>query len=74
MIVTPLSIDISTGDVITPSAIEYEFSGIFDEKVRIRLWGYNIETVLAEKMETIPYRHLACTTTTYASCRRLIVH
>lgn len=53
MIVTPLSIDISTGDVITPSAIEYEFSGIFDEKVRIRLWGYNIETVLAEKMETI---------------------
>lgn len=53
MIVTPLSIDISTGDVITPSAIEYEFSGIFDAKVRIRLWGYNIETVLAEKMETI---------------------
>ena len=53
MIVTPLSIDISTGDVITPSAIEYEFSGIFDEKVRVRLWGYNIETVLAEKMETI---------------------
>lgn len=52
-IVTPLSIDISTGDVITPSAVPYEFSGIFDESVRIRLWGYNIETVMAEKVETI---------------------
>lgn len=52
-IVTPLSIDISTGDAITPAAVEYEFSGIFDEDIRIRLWGYNIETVLAEKVETI---------------------
>jgi predicted nucleotidyltransferase component of viral defense system len=52
-IVTPLSIDISAGDVMTPSAIPYEFSGIFDESVRIRLWGYNIETVMAEKVETI---------------------
>lgn len=52
-IVTPLSIDISTGDVITPSAVLYEFSSIFDESVRIRLWGYNIETVMAEKVETI---------------------
>ncbi len=52
-IVTPLSIDVSTGDVITPSAVQYEFRGIFDKNVRIRLWGYNIETVLAEKLETI---------------------
>lgn len=52
-IVTPLSIDVSTGDVITPAAVPYEFGGIFDENVRIRLWGYNIETVLAEKVETI---------------------
>ncbi len=52
-IVTPLSIDISTGDVITPAAIKYEFGGIFDENVRISLWGYNIETVMAEKLETI---------------------
>lgn len=50
---TPLSIDVSTGDVITPSPVRYEFSGIFDENVRIQLWGYNIETVLAEKVETI---------------------
>ena len=51
-IVTPLSIDVSTGDVITPSAVKYEFTGIFDDEVRIRLWGYNIETVMAEKVET----------------------
>lgn len=52
-IITPLSIDVSTGDVITPEAVKYEFSGIFDESLRISLWGYNIETVIAEKMETI---------------------
>lgn len=53
MIVTPLSIDVSTGDVITPGAVLYEFGGIFDESVQISLWGYNIETVMAEKVETI---------------------
>ena len=52
-IFTPLSIDVSTGDVITPGAVKYEFSGIFDEDQRISLWGYNIETVMAEKIETI---------------------
>ena len=52
-IITPLSIDVSTGDVITPDAVKYEFSGIFDENIRISLWGYNIETVIAEKVETI---------------------
>lgn len=52
-IITPLSIDVSTGDVITPSAVQYELTGIFDDEVRILLWGYNIETVMAEKVETI---------------------
>jgi hypothetical protein len=52
-IVTPLSIDVSTGDVITPSAVQYEFSGIFEDEVCIKLWGYNIETVMAEKVETV---------------------
>lgn len=52
-IVTPLSIDISTGDIITPAAMKYEFGGIFDDDVKISLWGYNIETVMAEKVETI---------------------
>lgn len=39
--------------MITPEAVKYEFSGIFDEDIRISLWGYNIETVIAEKVETI---------------------
>lgn len=52
-IVTPLSIDISVGDVITPHAIRFSFTGIFDETKKIELWAYNIETVIAEKVETI---------------------
>ena len=52
-IVTPLSIDVSTGDVITPEAVEYETGGIMDDTVKIKVWGYNIETALAEKVETI---------------------
>lgn len=60
-IITPLSIDVSTGDIITPSAVKYEFGGIFDEKVRITLWGYNIETVMAEKVETILSRGIFTT-------------
>ena len=39
--------------MITPAAVKYEFSGMFDETVCISLWGYNIETVIAEKIETI---------------------
>ncbi len=60
-IVTPLSIDISTGDMMTPSAVSYDFGSIFDEAIRIRLWGYNIETVLAEKVETILSRGIFST-------------
>ena len=52
-IVTPLSIDVSTGDIITPNAIAYAFSGLLDENIQIHVWGYNIETVMAEKIETI---------------------
>lgn len=52
-IVTPLSIDISTGDVITPAPVPYEIQGMFDETVSIRLLGYNIETILAEKAEAV---------------------
>lgn len=60
-IITPLSIDVSTGDVITPEAVKYEFRGIFDDDVKISLWGYNIETVLAEKIETILSRGIFTT-------------
>ena len=60
-IVTPLSIDISTGDVITPGAVLYEFGGMFDDELHISLWGYNIETVMAEKVETILSRGVLST-------------
>lgn len=52
-ILAPLSIDVSTGDVITPRAVEFSFNEIFDDSKSFRLWAYNIETVLAEKVETI---------------------
>jgi predicted nucleotidyltransferase component of viral defense system len=52
MINTPLKIDITTGDIITPEAILYSFHSSFEEK-SIETWAYNIETVLAEKVETI---------------------
>ena len=52
-IITPLSIDISTGDAITPHAIPYRFAEIFDDEKSYELWAYNIETVMAEKIETI---------------------
>ena len=51
-ITTPLQIDITTGDVITPKEILYLFKKIFEEGI-IGIWAYNIETVLAEKVETI---------------------
>jgi predicted nucleotidyltransferase component of viral defense system len=49
---TPLKIDITTGDVITPDAIQYTFHSNFEDKT-IEIWAYNIETILAEKVETI---------------------
>ncbi len=52
-ILTPLTIDISTGDVITPHAVKFSFSEIFNADKTFELWAYNIETVLAEKIETI---------------------
>ena len=52
-ILAPLSIDVSTGDVITPRAVEFSFNEIFDDSKSFQLWAYNIETVLAEKVETI---------------------
>ena len=60
-VLTPLSIDISTGDIITPSPVEYEFHGMLDPDLSISLWGYNVETILAEKVETILRRGVLST-------------
>ena len=45
-------IDIATGDPITPKEINYKYKPILGDRY-IKLWAYNIETVLAEKIETI---------------------
>ena len=45
-------IDVATGDPITPKEITYKYKPILGDGY-INLWAYNIETVLAEKIETI---------------------
>ena len=50
-----IKIDISTGDEITPGAIEYKLPLIIEDR-SIDLWAYNLETLLAEKLETIMVR------------------
>ena len=55
-----IKIDISTGDVITPGAVEYSYNLMFEERA-ISLWTYNLETLLAEKLETIMARGIANT-------------
>lgn len=52
-LVTPLSIDVSTGDAITPNPVSYQFVEIFNDESSYELWAYNIETVMAEKVETV---------------------
>lgn len=47
-----IKIDISTGDEITPSAIEFSYPMMFDDE-KLYIWSYNIETMLAEKLETV---------------------
>ena len=49
---TPLKIDISTGDAITPKEVRYSFKLMLEDR-SIDVWAYNLETVLAEKLETI---------------------
>ena len=48
----PLKVDITTDDAITPREIRYTFPTMFESRT-IELWTYNVETVLAEKYETI---------------------
>lgn len=51
-------IDISTGDLITPRAIEYEYKTLLDNNI-INLYTYNNETIIAEKLQTILVRNVA---------------
>jgi len=56
----PLTIDISTGDIITPEPVKFSLKEMFGD-AELELWAYNIETVLAEKIETILRRNIFST-------------
>lgn len=56
----PLTVDVTTGDVITPREIKYTFQLLFDDR-KINILAYNLETILAEKIETVLSRSIANT-------------
>ena len=56
----PLTVDVTTGDIITPREIEYSIPLLFDER-KIEVLAYNLETILAEKIETVLSRSTANT-------------
>jgi len=56
----PLKIDVTTGDAITPRAITYQYPLMFENRT-LNILAYNLETVLAEKLETIFSRSTANT-------------
>ena len=56
----PMKIDITTGDEITPAAVRYEYPLLFEEKT-IPVMAYTLETILAEKYETIIRRNIGTT-------------
>ena len=55
-----LKVDITSGDPITPAAVDYSFRLLFEDR-SIQIKAYNLETVLAEKLETIFSRSTANT-------------
>ena len=48
----PLKLDITTGDIITPKEIKYKYTLMMEERT-IQVLAYNLETILAEKLETV---------------------
>lgn len=56
-IIVNLSIDIATGDVITPGEIEYNYKMMFEDKA-LKIMTYNIESIIAEKFQTIISRNV----------------
>ena len=56
----PMKLDLTTGDAITPSEIEYTYPCIFSKK-DIKIMVYPLETIVAEKYETIIRRNITTT-------------
>lgn len=57
---TYVTIELTTGDVITPREIEYGYNAIFSEQ-KIPIMAYTIETILAEKFQTVMERGILST-------------
>ena len=57
---SPVTVDVTTGDRITPDAIEYSYPLMFDDRT-LSLMAYPLETTLAEKLETVISRGVANT-------------
>lgn len=71
-LITPLKIDISTGDVITPRAIEFNYDLLLEDR-SISLWSYNLETILAEKLQTVLARGIKkCVLKPIPACHSLM--
>jgi len=58
--IIPFKVDVTTGDAITPKEIEYDYELMLEAK-KINLYSYNIETILAEKIETLISRGITNT-------------
>lgn len=56
----PIKVDISTGDIITPREVHYPYQMMFENRT-ITVWAYNLETLLAEKLETVIARDVTNT-------------
>ena len=57
---TNFFIEITTGDVITPREIEYKYRSIFEDK-KINIMAYTVETISAEKFESIISKNITTT-------------
>lgn len=57
---TNFFIEITTGDIITPREIEYQYFSIFEDK-KINIMAYTIETIIAEKFNSIICRNVTST-------------
>lgn len=55
-----MKIDITTGDAITPKEIEYLYPCMFQEE-SLRVLAYPLETILAEKYESVIKRNISTT-------------
>ena len=54
---TYINVELTTGDIITPGEMKYNYNCIFEDKT-IPIMSYTLETVLAEKFQTIVTRGL----------------